>query len=251
MANGRLMYTGPTDELTKWFVSLGYDYDPGTHGMASDWALDLVSLGFTKPQQGTQQQHEQPEEGLAAAATSGGHGSMRFRGLASVASGSRALQGLSSMRFQQAQQDSPPKVCMMSSKQELSDAAAAFLRNLRVLHPEWFAGPQGADFAPSANGDGSSSPGLAPIRVKEPAEGPTATLGDDTAASPFILQDNLDDGMQGPAHGQGGQLQLTSTEVLEQRKDGDVGLMHSIRGGWRKYTALLWRELLITTRWVC
>jgi len=254
MANGRLMYTGPTDELTKWFTSLGYDYDPGTHGMASDWALDLVSLGFTKPQQGTRQQNEQGEE--APAAGLGGHGSMRYRGLAAVASGSRVLQGLASMRSMRYQQqdNSPPKVCMMSSKQELSDAAGAFLRNLRVLHPSWFTDGAGVE---AANGDGysSSAPGLAPIRVREPAAGAADTasravqrvdtLGDDTAASPFIVQDSLDDGAHGP---QEEPLQLTSTEVLEQRKDGDVGVWHSVRGGWRKYVALLWRELLITTR---
>jgi hypothetical protein len=59
LASGRLMYTGPTDGLTRWFTSLGYHYDPSDHGMASDWALDLVSLGFAKPQQGARPAQQQ------------------------------------------------------------------------------------------------------------------------------------------------------------------------------------------------
>jgi hypothetical protein len=55
------MYTGPTDGLTRWFTSLGYHYDPSDHGMASDWALDLVSLGFVKPQQGTRPVNNEPQ----------------------------------------------------------------------------------------------------------------------------------------------------------------------------------------------
>jgi hypothetical protein len=55
------MYTGPTDGLTRWFTSLGYHYDPSDHGMASDWALDLVSLGFAKPQQVARPEHNEPQ----------------------------------------------------------------------------------------------------------------------------------------------------------------------------------------------
>jgi hypothetical protein len=64
------MYTGPTDGLTRWFTSLGYHYDPSDHGMASDWALDLVSLGFAKPQQGArpaQQQVGMPSQHVPSA----------------------------------------------------------------------------------------------------------------------------------------------------------------------------------------
>lgn len=49
MASGRLMFHGPRDNLVAWFNGLGYRYDPALHGVASDWALDLVAIGFHKP----------------------------------------------------------------------------------------------------------------------------------------------------------------------------------------------------------
>lgn len=49
VASGRLMYYGPPDELVPWFDHLGYKYDAAIHGVASDWALDLVAIGFQKP----------------------------------------------------------------------------------------------------------------------------------------------------------------------------------------------------------
>lgn len=51
VASGRLMYFGSPDDLVPWFDHLGYKYDPATHGVASDWALDLVAIGFQKPEQ--------------------------------------------------------------------------------------------------------------------------------------------------------------------------------------------------------
>jgi hypothetical protein len=51
VASGRLMYHGPPDDVVPWFDHLGYKYDPSTHGVASDWALDLVAIGFQKPVQ--------------------------------------------------------------------------------------------------------------------------------------------------------------------------------------------------------
>ncbi len=49
LASGRLMYYGPRDGLVEWFGARGYHYDAGMHGVASDWALDLVAIGFHKP----------------------------------------------------------------------------------------------------------------------------------------------------------------------------------------------------------
>ena len=51
LANGRLMYTGPTADMVGWFGSLGFCYDPSCHGVSSDWALDLVAVGFNKPKE--------------------------------------------------------------------------------------------------------------------------------------------------------------------------------------------------------
>jgi hypothetical protein len=45
------MFHGAPDDLVTWFDHLGYKYDPAAHGVASDWALDLVAIGFQKPVQ--------------------------------------------------------------------------------------------------------------------------------------------------------------------------------------------------------
>lgn len=49
LASGRLMFHGACDDLVSWFRHLGYKYDPTLHGVASDWVLDLVAIGFHKP----------------------------------------------------------------------------------------------------------------------------------------------------------------------------------------------------------
>eukprot|EP00803_Ostreobium_quekettii_P007966 evm.model.scf_884EXC.7 EVM.evm.TU.scf_884EXC.7 scf_884EXC:39023-46896(-) len=51
LSKGNLMYWGPTSDVVNWFSGkLGYKYDAGIHGVVSDWAMDLVSIGFSKPQ---------------------------------------------------------------------------------------------------------------------------------------------------------------------------------------------------------
>lgn len=45
------MFFGAPDDMVPWFDQLGYKYDPAAHGVASDWALDLVAIGFQKPVQ--------------------------------------------------------------------------------------------------------------------------------------------------------------------------------------------------------
>jgi hypothetical protein len=49
LASGRLMYHGSCDHMLEWFISLGYPYDASVAGVASDWVLDLVAIGFQKP----------------------------------------------------------------------------------------------------------------------------------------------------------------------------------------------------------
>jgi len=49
LASGRLMYHGLRDNMVPWFGTQGYSYDASQHGVASDWALDLVAIGFHKP----------------------------------------------------------------------------------------------------------------------------------------------------------------------------------------------------------
>lgn len=294
LASGRLMYTGPTDGLTRWFTSIGYHYDPAEHGMASDWALDLVSLGFTKPQQGTrpqqdsqaeqqQQQHQRQQEPESedslddncsiqpVAILPNRASSSRYRGLASIGSGSIALHGVASSRYRRQasttqQQASASKCSMMSSKQELNEAAASFLQHLRAQHPDWFVASEDVTWKKTNATGGSSlspssSPGsaLSPIKVHRGAAqapagnadfkpGPTAAA--DVDESPFMQQQDALDLGQDPLQQQpGGGLYLTPTTLLEQGQERDQGLWNTLYGGWRKYCSLLWREALITTRW--
>lgn len=58
LASGLLVYHGPTEDLIPWCSGqLGYPYDPLLHGVASDWALDLVAIGFNKPEVRPEPQH--------------------------------------------------------------------------------------------------------------------------------------------------------------------------------------------------
>ncbi|KAF6265203.1 P-loop containing nucleoside triphosphate hydrolase protein [Scenedesmus sp. NREL 46B-D3] len=50
LASGLLIYHGPTAGMVPWLSGqLGYSYKPAAHGLASDWALDLVVVEFAKP----------------------------------------------------------------------------------------------------------------------------------------------------------------------------------------------------------
>lgn len=50
VSQGMVMYEGPTIEMIPWFTqSLEYQYNPEVNGVPSDWVLDLVSVGFSKP----------------------------------------------------------------------------------------------------------------------------------------------------------------------------------------------------------
>lgn len=187
LSSGRLMYTGPTGGLVPWFTSLGYAYDPEIHGMASDWALDLVSLGFTKPQQEQSADAEAAPAAVAAAGgwasgqqqqdkadgrdtASDGSGSMNTYYSASAsgreavaadsAASAAAAAGSSSMarRLQQQQAALQAGSSMMRSKKELSDAAAAFLAQLQICQPELFS----AKAALSALARGQIGPVLVP-----------------------------------------------------------------------------------------
>eukprot|EP00884_Botryococcus_braunii_P013823 jgi/Botrbrau1/22441/Bobra.0091s0043.1 len=51
LSEGLEMYFGPPGEVTAWFQgTLGFDYDPAIDGSISDWVMDLVSVGFAKPE---------------------------------------------------------------------------------------------------------------------------------------------------------------------------------------------------------
>ena len=53
---GHVVYTGPPQGAVPWFKTLGYEYVPVRDGSASDWLIDLVSVGFDKPQVSRQPQ---------------------------------------------------------------------------------------------------------------------------------------------------------------------------------------------------
>lgn len=51
LSSGYMMYSGEREGLVPWFTQgCGYPYDPPMHGLASDWVMDLVNVGFTKPE---------------------------------------------------------------------------------------------------------------------------------------------------------------------------------------------------------
>ena len=45
-----MLFSGPPGSAVPWFSSLQYEYLPERDGNVSDWLLDLVSVGFTKPE---------------------------------------------------------------------------------------------------------------------------------------------------------------------------------------------------------
>jgi hypothetical protein len=51
LAHGLLLYHGPRGAMGEWFeAGLGLGpWNPAVHGIVSDWAMDLVSVEFTKP----------------------------------------------------------------------------------------------------------------------------------------------------------------------------------------------------------
>ncbi|KAI8464872.1 MAG: P-loop containing nucleoside triphosphate hydrolase protein [Monoraphidium minutum] len=73
LASGRLMYHGPREGITPWFGSLGYNYDSDLHGVPSDWALDLVAIGFAKPARFYGHTITNKDELLSAASSFKGH----------------------------------------------------------------------------------------------------------------------------------------------------------------------------------
>lgn len=290
------MYTGPTDELVPWFTSLGYYYDLQEHGMASDWALDLVALGFTKPQQ-EQQQDDDAAAADVVEAPAGvleqQQGSIRYRGVG-------LAPELTSTMAREGQLQRQPS--MMSSKLELVDAADSFLEKLQQEHSEWFIGGYGMSAASAGpTGASSSSANAATALVMnggDSAAGHTASprswwqgnepprgrgqhdqqqphtgahwwrkeaasdAEDDAAADQDVEQQQQKIEQQPQKKLEAAIAQVeTAVEVDEgpfaQRKNQQslLVLEQQIESFWgkcvgalHKYRALLWRELLITTR---
>ena len=51
LSEGHQLYFGPPQEAINWFSKcLGYTFWPGQRGAEADWLMDLVSVGFSKPQ---------------------------------------------------------------------------------------------------------------------------------------------------------------------------------------------------------
>jgi ATP-binding cassette subfamily G (WHITE) protein 2 len=51
LSEGHQLYFGPPQEAANWFdKGLGNSFRPDQHGAVSDWLMDLVSVGFSKPQ---------------------------------------------------------------------------------------------------------------------------------------------------------------------------------------------------------
>lgn len=235
LASGRLMYTGPTEELVPWFNSLGYPYNPEVQGTTPDWALDLVSLGFDKaaqPLPHLQQQQQTRKDSLqeslqeslqqlpavprklskgSAGGLSHGKGSHGFA-TAVLASAGAAAGPFDASNGDQGLQDScslygscssgsfstipalsiaGEQLPLMTTKEQLEDAAAAFKQHLQKQHPGLFV--------------------------------PAAVTGKDVLAA---------------APGAG----------MEKGAAAAVAVPTAGASSWAKYKALLWREVLVMTR---
>jgi hypothetical protein len=247
------MYTGPTDDLVTWFSSLGYYYDPETHGMASDWALDLVSLGFTKP--GNQHQ-QQPASPASIHATASQQQQLKHRNR-SVQLRAAAAESSSSSKQQRAS-------FLMTSKQELTDAADSFLVHLEQQHPDWFANPpRSTVVTTTAGGTAALLTRLDSYTSRDGAPGLATQSHASSSSSPHnasavvvgcisSLRSTSDQ-----ADKAGDEIQhelLVPKAVGSSTKPITDGPGDSwsgrFTGGFCKYKALLGRELLITTRLV-
>lgn len=50
LSGGRMMYFGNRVDMMSWFShELGFPYQPALQGLVSDWAMDLINIGFKKP----------------------------------------------------------------------------------------------------------------------------------------------------------------------------------------------------------
>ncbi len=50
LSEGHTLYFGAPSRAVDWFSgNLGYRYQPQQDGAVSDWLMDAVSVGFTKP----------------------------------------------------------------------------------------------------------------------------------------------------------------------------------------------------------
>ncbi|KAI8474989.1 MAG: hypothetical protein J3K34DRAFT_489493 [Monoraphidium minutum] len=151
LSQGRLMYHGPTPGLVPWFAALGYAFDASLHGSASDWALDVVTLGFTKGGAawdddgggGEGEEDDEGEEGRGAEA-GGGEGPVeegRERVAGGGGGGAAVLHAPG------------PRRSSMRSAAELRRAAAAMQRRLARERREWSAAPIGGGGARHARHD--------------------------------------------------------------------------------------------------
>lgn len=51
LSEGYNLYFGSPERVLGWFSdTLGYPYDYSRDGAVSDWLMDLVSVGFQKPE---------------------------------------------------------------------------------------------------------------------------------------------------------------------------------------------------------
>ena len=90
LSEGYQLYFGPPESAVGWFdKSLGYPYQVTRDGAASDWLMDLVSVGFAKPDDVAARSMSSRADVAAAAsafAARGGAGGASFGGIGASAS---------------------------------------------------------------------------------------------------------------------------------------------------------------------
>ncbi|GBF99632.1 ABC transporter G family [Raphidocelis subcapitata] len=170
LSQGRLLYHGPAAALVLWFQGLGYSFDAARHGSAPDWALDLVSLGFSKTAAAAAEAAAAEAAAAAAAAEAPG-GPAPPQGFdgggPAAAGGSGGGGGAAAARAGRPEG--------MTTQEELEAAAEAMRARLRREHPSWFdpPGSAGSSFAAPAPSRRAAAPTSA-VRTAPGRGGPRA-----------------------------------------------------------------------------
>ena len=221
LSQGRLLYHGRADSLVAWYGGrLGYSYDAARHGSAPDWALDLVSLGFSKQQQSGGQQAQQAQQQQH---TGGG------KAVDAAAAAVPAPAGASPGDAEGAGGAVPAlaRRSAMTTQSELDAAAAAMRARLEAEHPEWFLPLSATATTAPASRPASPPPPAAPpapgrwAAARAAVAAPLAAFGRQYAA---LLRRELVIVSRNPADAAGRMATFAYVGLLD-------GLMHYALGG--------------------
>ncbi|MEW5296992.1 MAG: hypothetical protein WDW36_000232 [Sanguina aurantia] len=255
VSQGMVMYEGPTIEMIPWFTqSLEYQYNPEFNGVPSDWVLDLVSVGFSKPKEVQEGSSMQSLEELQEAASHFAQMRKRQRhetlttqpSLDSDDHHHTPLPGRPQRQQvrSQPQQPGPP---LAHSPREIAAAAnpVAAKRKARDDSKAAASGVEQLQGAASAASDQASDPGTpAPSQRGLAAAGMQDPQGQEVQPMTHQGVDSDHAGQAGPW------MQITDPAAgpFSSASRRRTGLRHAIvkalYKGWMDYNSLVWREYL-------